>query len=79
MSRGALFRLRRDTCSLESVGERKNLIRVPQGAVIEVFQLSLGPEGRQMAHVHWMGKTLEMFAEDVEQRGEAIQVQTTPG
>jgi hypothetical protein len=75
MLRGSLFRLSRDTCSLESTGGRKNLIRVPKGAVIEVLKLDMGPEGRQMAQVRWMGKTVEMFAEDIERRGEAIQTQ----
>ena len=72
-----LYRLNRDTISLETVGERRHLARVPEGAVIEVLKVRLGPEGRQMARVFWEGRTLEMFAEDIERRGEAILAQTT--
>jgi len=77
MLRGTLYRLSRDTISLEATGKRKQLVRVPEGAVIEVLKLLRGPEGRQMAEVLWAGKTLEMFAEDIERRGEAILAQTT--
>jgi hypothetical protein len=77
MLSGTLYRLSRDTISLEATGRRKQLVRVPEGAVIEVLKLRRGPEGRQMAEVRWAGKTLEMFAEDIERRGEAILTQTT--
>jgi hypothetical protein len=77
MLSGTLYRLSRDTISLEATGRRKQLVRVPEGAVIEVLKLLRGPEGRQMAEVLWTGKTLEMFAEDIERRGEAILAHTT--
>jgi hypothetical protein len=75
MLSSALYRLSRDTISLETVGERRQLVRVPEGAVIEVVKVRRGPEQRQMAQVLWLGKTLEMFAEDIERRGEAILAQ----
>jgi hypothetical protein len=71
-----LYRLNRDTIALEAVGERRQLVRVPEGGVIEVLKVRLGPEGRQMARVFWEGRTLEMFAEDIERRGEVILAQT---
>lgn len=76
MLSSTLYRLNRDTISLETCGERRQLVRVPQGAVIEMLKLLLGPEGRQMARVFWEGKTLEMFAEDIEQRGKMLLTQT---
>jgi len=76
MLSGTLYRLSRDTVSLEATGRRKQLVRVPEGAVIEVLKVRPGLEGRPMAEVGWLGKTLEMFAEDIEQRGEAILAQT---
>ena len=72
MLNGRLYRLGRDTISLEATGERRCLVRVPEGAVIEVVQVLPGPAGRPMAEVRWLGKTVQMFAEDVERRGEAI-------
>ena len=77
MLRGELFRLSRDTVSLEATGRRKQLVRLPEGAVIEVLKIGPGPEGRPMAEVRWLDKTLEMFAEDIERRGEATLAQTT--
>ena len=44
--------------------------------MIEVVRLRPGLEGRKMAEVRWLGKTLEMFVEDIERRGEAILAQT---
>ena len=77
MLSSALYRLSRDTISLETLGGRRQLLRVPEGAVVEVIKVSRGPEQRQMAQVLWLGKTLEMFAEDIERRGEAILAQTS--
>jgi hypothetical protein len=72
MLSSTFYRLYRDTASLETIGSRKHIVRVPEDAVIEVLKVRRGPEGRQMACVFWEGKTLEMFAEDIEQRGEAV-------
>jgi hypothetical protein len=77
MLSSTLYRLSRDTVSLETRGSRKQIVRVPQDAVIEVLKVRNGQEGRPMAEVRWLGKTLEMFAEDIERRGEAILTQTT--
>ena len=76
MLSGKLFRLSRDTVSLEATGARRQVVRVPEDAVIEVVRLRPGLEGRKMAEVRWLGKTLEMFVEDIERRGEAILAQT---
>ena len=72
-----LYRLNRDTVSLETVGSRKQIVRVHKDSVVEVLNIRNGPEGRPMAQVRWLGKLLEMFAEDIERRGEAILTQTT--
>ena len=77
MLSSTLYRLSRDTVSLETVGPRKQIVRVPQNAVIEVLGTRRGPEGRSMSRVFWEGKTLEMFTEDIERRGEAIVTQTS--
>jgi len=70
-----LYRLSRDTVSLETIGSRKQIVRIPKDAVIEVLKVLNGPEGRPMARVFWEGKTLEVFAEDIERRGEAVVAQ----
>ena len=75
MLSSSLYRLSRDTVSLETIGSRKQIVRVPENAVIEVLKVRNGPEGRPMAQVRWLGKTLEMFAEDIERRGEAVVAQ----
>jgi len=54
---------------------RKQIIRILAGAAIEVLGVRHGPEGRPMAEVRWLGKILEMFAEDIERRGETILTQ----
>jgi len=76
MLRSTLYRLSRDTVSL---GSRKQIVRVPGDAIIEVLKVRNGPEGSPIAEVRWSGKVLEMFAEDIERRGEAILAQTASG
>jgi hypothetical protein len=78
MLSSTLYRLSRDTVSLETVGSRKQIVRIPRDAVIEVQRTWRGPEGRPMTRVFWEGKTLEMFAEDIELRGEAIRTPPSP-
>lgn len=77
MLSGTLYRLGRDTISVEAISGRKQVVRIPEGAVVEVLKASPGLGGRLMAEVRWEGKTLEMFAVDIERRGEAIGAQTT--
>jgi len=77
MLSSTLYRLSRDTVSLETIGSRKQIVRIPANAVIEVLRVQHGPEGRPMAEVRWLGKIFEMFAEDIERRGETILTQTT--
>ena len=45
MLSSALYRLDRDTVSLETIGPRKQIVRVPKDAVVEVLELEIGPEG----------------------------------
>jgi hypothetical protein len=77
MLSSTLYRLSRDTVSLEAAGSRKQIVRIPKDAVVDVLKVRNGPECRPMAEVRWLGRTLEMFAEDIERRGEAILTQTT--
>jgi hypothetical protein len=77
MLSSTLYRLSRDTVSLEAAGSRKQIVRIPKDAVVDVLKVRNGPEGRPMAEGRWLGRTLEMFAEDIERRGEAILTQTT--
>jgi hypothetical protein len=77
MLSSTLYRLSRETVSLEASGSHRQIVRVPEGAVIEVLRVLPGSERTQMAEVVWQGKTLEMFVVDIERRGEVIQTQTT--
>ena len=79
MSSSTLYRRSRDTVSLETIGSRKQIVRVPGDAIIEVLKVRNGPDGSPMAEVRWSGKALEIFAEDIERRGEAIRAQNASG
>jgi len=79
MLSSTLYRLSRDTVSLETIGPRKQIVRVPGDAIIEVVRVRNGPEGSPIGEVRWSGKALEMFAEDIERRGEAIRAQNASG
>ena len=43
MLRSTLYRLCRDTVSLETIGSRKRIVRIPKDAVIEVLRIGRGP------------------------------------
>jgi hypothetical protein len=70
----SFYRLTRETVSLETIGSRKRIVRIPKDAVLEVLSVRNGPEGHPMAEVRWLGTPLEMFAVDLERRDEAILV-----
>jgi len=72
-----LYRLNLDTVSLETVGSRKQIVRVPGHSILEVLSVRNDPQGVAMAEVRWTDKILEMFAEDIERRGEALIAQAT--
>ena len=71
MLSGRLFRLNRDTMSVQAEGERRHLVMVPEGAIIRVLP---GPEDRSTVDVLWQGQALEMFAEDIRKRGKEVSV-----
>ena len=69
MLSGKSFRLNRETMSVQAKGEHRYLVMVPEGAVISVLP---GLEDRRTVDVLWQGQALEMFAEDIHQRGEEV-------
>ena len=68
MLSGKQFRLGRATVALEAIGGTRSLVTVPKGAIIRVTSGPPGP-GVGTVGVLWEGRTLAMFAVDVEQRG----------
>ncbi len=71
MLSGKLFRLNRETISVQASGEHRHLVMVPEGAVIRVLP---GREDGPTVDVLWEGDALEMFAEDIRQRGTEVSV-----
>jgi hypothetical protein len=71
MLTGKRFRLKEATLAIDSNGERKIAITVPVGEIVEVIR-GPRPDDKRMLDVRWNGRTLVMFAEDVENRGEKI-------
>ena len=70
MLTGKKFKLERATLAITMVEGRRRAIAIPVGAVIKVVS---GPTpGDRMVDVQWDGKTVEMFAVDVDVRGTEI-------
>lgn len=69
MLSGKLFRLNRETMSVQANGENRHFVMVPEGSVIRVLS---GFEDRRTVNVLWQNQALEMFAEDIRQRGEEV-------
>ena len=74
MLSGKLFRLNRETISVQAQGEHRHLVMVPEGAVITVLP---GSEDRRTVDVLWEGQALEMFAEDIRKRGKEVSARAT--
>ena len=71
MLTGKRFTISKATVALEAENGTRSLVTVPQGAIIKVTS---GPPGQGMGTVGvlWEGRTLAMFAVDIEKRGTEI-------
>ena len=71
MLTGKQFKLERPTVSVERLDGHRKAVTLPAGAIIKVLSGSMG-DGDRMVEVLWEGRTLAMFAVDVNVRGTAI-------
>ena len=65
------FRLSTATLCIETVGGRQQAIQVPEGAILKVLS---GPrsDDPRMIDVRWGTKSVALFTEDLQARGEEI-------
>jgi hypothetical protein len=71
MLTGKRFRLERETLSVESTDGKHTAVTIPTGAIIEVLSGRKNREG--LVRISWNGRTLQMFAVDVDARGIEIE------
>jgi hypothetical protein len=71
MLSGKRFRLKEPTLAIDSSGEKRVAVTVPEGATIDVIR-GPRPDDKRMVDVRWNGNELVMFVEDVTRRGEYI-------
>jgi hypothetical protein len=71
MGTGSCFRLNTQTLGIESADGKRVAVTLPAGAEIKVISAPVGND--RMVDVLWSGKIVAMFAQDVQERGEAIQ------
>jgi hypothetical protein len=78
MLTGRRFTISKATVALEATNGTRALLTLPQGAIIEVTS---GPAGQDIGTVAvtWEGRTLAMFAVDIEKRGIAVAEATSQG
>ena len=68
MLTGKRFTISKATVALEANKGTRSLVTIPHGAIIEVTSAPAGPSIGTVA-VCWEGRTLAMFAIDIEKRG----------
>ena len=75
MLTGKKFRLNRETVAIETLEDVRTVLVVPVGEVVTVLR---GPtaEDKRMVDVRWADRTLVMFAEDIQRRGQEVMEQT---
>ena len=71
MLAGKRFRLNAAILAIDSSGVKAIAVTVPPGSIIEIIHGRL-PEDTRMVDVRWDGRSLEMFAEDIQDRSEEI-------
>jgi len=72
---GKKFHLKQDTISIETLGDSRSVVMVPSGEVVTVLH-GPSPDDKRMVDVRWDDRTLVMFAEDIQRRGEEVTEQT---
>ncbi len=75
MLTGKRYRLGSPILGIESRGDKRAAINVPEGEIVEVIR-GPRPDDSRMVDIRWNGKELVMFVEDVLNRGAYIGGQT---
>ncbi len=71
------YRLRVTTVAIHEGNPRPTAISIPAGTVLQVPDGLVNASG--FVEVEWDGKTVQMFAIDLRERGELIQVASETG
>jgi hypothetical protein len=72
MLSGKQFRLKADTIAIETHGDgRRAAITIPSGATVRILS-GPRPDDRRMVDALWERRTVVMFAEDIQTRGEEV-------
>jgi hypothetical protein len=71
MLSGTRFQLKRETISIHTNGVERNIVLVPEGAIVEVIS-GPKPDDKRMVEIVWDTKVLVMFAEDIQARGDEV-------
>jgi hypothetical protein len=71
MYTGKRFRLKKDILGIESSNYERVAISVPTGQLLRVLS-GPRPDDRRMVDVLWGDRTLVVFTEDLERRGEEV-------
>ncbi len=70
MLAGKRFRLRTPTIGVDKTGESKIAVTIPAGVTIEIVR-GTSPND-SMVDVVWNGRTMVMFIQDIQERGEEV-------
>jgi hypothetical protein len=71
MYTGKRFRLKKEILGIESSNYERVAISVPTGQLLRVLS-GPRPDDRRMVDVLWGDRTLVVFTEDLERRGEEV-------
>jgi hypothetical protein len=65
------YRIKSPTIALFPENGRHVTRTVPEGAIVEIKNLSL--DGKKLVEVLWVGRNVLMFSQDIQSRGERVQ------
>ncbi len=75
MYTGRSYRLKDATLGIEALDGRRSAVMVPAGEIVRVLS-GPRPDDRRMVDVLWGERTLVMFTEDIDSRGEEVRART---
>jgi len=78
MLSGKRFKISRETIAIETQADgRRVAIHVPQGEIVKVIS-GPRPDDKRMVDILWDGRTLVIFADDIQLRGEEVKAAEKP-
>jgi len=70
-------RLNRSILAIETVCAHRSAVMIPEGAVVEA--ISIDTDDTRMTDIHWEGRVMAVFTEDLQERSTLLWARVARG